>query len=323
MRRIIHNLHKNDLIPEENRNENKIVKAPLSGMQPVLFAVLALFVIFVTYQIFGGILSLFIYGDDFNTLTADINVARVIISFSQFMFILAPVFLLNMLRGDLIKTTFRLNRPNMNVFWLGILGIIVVQPALQSYMYLQELLLNTVSGNAEILKQIKELMDSLEAVTLNLVTAYSPAEFITVSFVIAVTPAICEEFFFRGLIFFNFEKNMYSGKAIFMTGFIFAIYHFHPFNLLPLIVLGFYLTYIVYHSNSILTGIAGHFLFNFISALMVYIYGKEGFENTDGTIADNMPLLIAGAVSAVLFILVLITISRKSSERKIKIQRDV
>ena len=311
------------MITDKNNNKISPSKAPLANMQPVLFSVLSLFVVFITYQVFGGMISLFIYGEDLRSLNTDVNVARVVISFSQFMFILVPVLILNMLRGDSPKAAFRLRKPDTTVFLLGIAGVIIVQPALQSYMYLQNLALDSLPQGIEIIKQIKDLMDSLEAATMNLVTAYSAAEFVTVSFVIAVTPAICEEFFFRGLIFYNFEKQMFSVRAVFMTGFIFAIYHFHPFNLLPLIVLGYYLAFVVYYSNSIFTGIAAHFTFNFISAYMVYVYGKEGFENPDGTVMDNMPLLIAGIFSVFLFAVILIMIKRRGMKNIIKFEGNV
>lgn len=302
----------------ENRNENNKVKAPLANMQPALFVILSLFVVFVTYQIFGGLLSLFIYGEDLKTLSTDVNTARIIISFSQFMFILVPVLLLNMLQGSKPRETFKLNKPKLSVLWLGIAGMMVVQPALQSYMYLQNLLLKSIPIGGETIKQIKELMDTLEAVTLNLVNANSTGEFIFVAFVIAVTPAICEEFFFRGLVFYNFERTMISKKAIFMTGFIFAIFHFHPFNLLPLILLGYYLTFVVYYSRSIITGIAVHFVNNFLSAYLVFRYGKEGFENPEGTLYDNLLLLITGGISIVLFLIILKVIKKNVNEQNDK-----
>lgn len=307
----------------ENKNENSGIKAPLANMQPALFVVLSLMVVFITYQIFGGLLSLFIYGKDLKTLDTDVNTARIIISFSQFMFILVPVLLLNLLQGSRPKETFRLNKPKQSVFWLGIAGMVVVQPALQSFMYLQSLLLKSLPFGGEAIKQIKELMDALEAVTLNLVNAHSIGEFVLVAFVIAVTPAICEEFFFRGLVFHNFERTMISSKAIFLTGFIFAVFHFHPFNLIPLVLLGYYLTYVVYYSGSIFTGIAVHFVNNFLSAYLVFRYGKEGFENPDGTIYDNMPLIVTGIISFVLFIILLKLIKNKGTENKDKIVIDV
>ena len=306
-------------ITEQNNNENKSVIAPLANLHPALFVVIALFVVFVTYQIFGGVLSVILLGTDFKKMDTNVTFTRIIISFSQFMFILIPVIILSMLQGNDSKKTFRLRKPRQSVLWLGILGVLVIQPSIQAYMFLQNKLLTSLPFGVNFINSLKELMDSFESATLSLVTANSFAEFLLVAFVIAVTPAVCEEFLFRGLVLFNFEKVMSPVKTIFMTGFIFAIFHFHPFNILPLILLGFFLSYAVYYSNSIITGIVIHFINNFLSAYLVFVYGKEGFEDPNGSVSDNYQLLIAGFISFIVFLFVLKAIKNTAVEKKNKI----
>jgi membrane protease YdiL (CAAX protease family) len=304
---------------EQNNNSIESENAPLANMHPAIFVVLVLFIVFVTYQIFGGFLSILVLGTDFKKMEGDVTFARIIISFSQFMFILVPVIILSMLQGNKAKKVFRLNLPKQSVLWLSILGVLVIQPAIQAYMFLQNKILVSLPFGGQIINSLKELMDSLEAATLNLVTAHNAGEFILVAFVIAVTPAICEEFLFRGLVLTNFERIMTPLKTIFMTGFIFAIFHFHPFNLIPLTLLGFFLSYIVFYSNSILTGIVAHFINNFLSAYLVYKFGKEGFENSAGSIADNYGLLLSGFVSLIIFLFILKAIKSLTTEKKNKI----
>ncbi len=306
-------------ITEQNNNENKSVTAPLANLHPALFVVIALFVVFVTYQIFGGVLSVILLGTDFKKMDTNVTFTRIIISFSQFMFILIPVIILSMLQGNDSKKTFRLRKPRQSVLWLGILGVLVIQPSIQAYMFLQNKLLTSLPFGVNFINSLKELMDSFESATLSLVTANSFAEFLLVAFVIAVTPAVCEEFLFRGLVLFNFEKVMSPVKTIFMTGFIFAIFHFHPFNILPLILLGFFLSYAVYYSNSIITGIVIHFINNFLSAYLVFVYGKEGFEDPNGSVSDNYLLLLAGFISFIVFLFVLKAIKNTAVEKKNKI----
>ncbi len=306
-------------ITEQNNNENKSVTAPLANLHPALFVVIALFVVFVTYQIFGGVLSVILLGTDFKKMDTNVTFTRIIISFSQFMFILIPVIILSMLQGNDSKKTFRLRKPRQSVLWLGILGVLVIQPSIQAYMFLQNKLLTSLPFGVNFINSLKELMDSFESATLSLVTANSLAEFLLVAFVIAVTPAVCEEFLFRGLVLFNFEKVMSPVKTIFMTGFIFAIFHFHPFNILPLILLGFFLSYAVYYSNSIITGIVIHFINNFLSAYLVFVYGKEGFEDPNGSVSDNYLLLLAGFISFIVFLFVLKAIKNTAVEKKNKI----
>lgn len=306
-------------ITEQNNNANKQGNAPLSRIQPAVFVVLALFIVFVTYQIFGGVLSILVLGTDFKKMDGNVTFARIIISFSQFMFILIPVIVLSMLQGNDPKKAFRLNLPKQSVLWLGVLGVLVIQPSIQAYMFLQNKLLTSLPFGGQFVSGLKELMDAFESATLSLVTANNTSEFLLVAFVIAVTPAVCEEFFFRGLVLTNFERVMTPSKTVFMTGFIFAIFHFHPFNILPLILLGFFLSYVVYYSNSILTGIVVHFVNNFLSAFLVFKYGKEGFEDPHGSLLDNYQLLVAGFLSFVVFLVVLKAIKKVTVEKKNKI----
>lgn len=306
-------------IEEQNNNGLERITAPLAKMHPAVFVVLALFIVFVTYQIFGGVLSVLVLGTDFKKMDGNVTFARIIISFSQFMFILIPVIILSMLQGNSAKKAFRLNVPKQSVLWLSILGVLVIQPAIQAYMFLQNKFLTSLPFGGQFINSLKELMESFESATLSLVTANNVGEFILVAFVIAVTPAICEEFFFRGLVLTNFERIMTPSKTIFMTGFIFAIFHFHPFNILPLMLLGYFLSYSVYYSNSILTGIVVHFINNFLTAWLVYKYGKEGFEDAKGSIADNYGLLLSGLVSFVVFLFILKGIRSITREKKNKI----
>lgn len=305
---------------ENNQNTEKPVqhKAPLSGIHPALFVLLILFVVFITYQILGGILAIVVLGKDVKSFSGDVVITRLLVTFSQFMFILVPVLILSMLQGNVSRDAFRLKVPKARPFWLGMLGIVVIQPIIQSYMLLQEKLLFSLPFGSGVLKMVKDFMDSFEAATMNLVTAHGLAEFIAVVFVIAVTPAICEEFLFRGLIFKNFERSMPAGKSIFLTGFVFAIFHFHPFNIIPLILLGYFLTYVVYYSDSIVSGVIVHFTNNFISAYFIYIYGRESFDRPDAPLSDNIPLLISGAVSFVVFAFILYAIKKHHPIKRIK-----
>jgi membrane protease YdiL (CAAX protease family) len=247
-------------------------------------------------------------GKDLKSLPENIPGTRMILSFAQFMFILFPALLLSMLQGNRFKEAFRFRKPNFAIFFLSIFGLVVVQPFLQVFMYFQNKIIFSIPFGTDVLKQVKDLFDSLEQTTMNLVVSHSIPEFIFVVFVIAVTPAICEEFLFRGILFKNFERISKRMSAIFLTGLIFALFHFHPFNLIPLVILGFYLTFVVYYSESILTAVACHFINNFISALSVYIYGKENFAEPEISGMQLFEFGVLGLVSLILFIFLLIYI---------------
>ena len=162
--------------------EEKNNSAPLANINPALFIILSLGVIFVTYQIFGGIISYALTGPDMGSKIKDIKYFRIIISFSQFMLILVPVIVLNLLRGDNSQNTFRLNKPDYKIFIISIIGILVIQPFLQFYIVLQNKIIFSLPFGTDFLNKIKEFFDLLEAMVMEVVKSHSRAEFITVVF---------------------------------------------------------------------------------------------------------------------------------------------
>ena len=295
---------------ENFRPDNINVNRPLSKMNPVAFVLLTLVITFITYQVFGAVLTMLIVGIDLNAIYEKINTTRIILTFSQFAFLLFPVFILNYFRDADIKITFRIKKPVTSIFFLGILGILIVQPFLQVFLYLQNKLIFAIPFAHGLLQKLKEVSDMFEQTTMKLVTAHSIPEFIFIVFVIAITPAICEEILFRGLVLKNVERFAKSMNAIFLTGFLFAFFHFNPFNLIPLIILGFYLTFVTYYSESIFTSITCHFLNNFISALSIFIFGKESISEPSVSGMELFNFIILGIISLVFFIIVILAIKK-------------
>jgi uncharacterized protein len=298
---------------EENNIELKPVKkGPLYNLNPIWFIFLSLFVIFFLYQIIGGTISYMVSGGDPDTNITDVATTRVILSFGQFMFILIPTIFLVMLQNSDFKNTFSLYSPRISILILSVIAIMAIQPFLQVFVYLQNKLIFSLPFDTELIDKLKDFFDMLEAMTMRLVQSYSSFELITVIFVIAITPAICEEFLFRGLVLKNFLKVIPPGKAIFFTGLFFAMFHFHPFNLIPLILLGFFLTYIVYHSGSIIPAIVCHFINNLIAILAVYFYGAESLSQTSISGEAELQYIGLGVFSLVTFVLLIYMIKKYS-----------
>jgi len=300
---------------DSNINSNS-KQAPFKNVNPVFYVFLSLFIIFILYQIVGGIIQYITVGEDFAG-NGNLAITRTILSFAQFMFILFPAIILAYMQGDNIKETFRLKAPKASVFIFSIFGIFAVQPFLQLYLYFQNKIIFSLPFAKDILQPMKELFDTLEASTLKLVTAYSLPEFLVIVFVIAVTPAICEEFLFRGLVLSNFEKLKKRYFAVFFSGLLFALFHFHPFNLIPLAVLGIFLSFIVYHSGSIYPAIVCHFINNFISAAAVYIYGKEEFISKDIPEGEIGQVIAMGIASLFIFGGLVYLIKKNSVNNKV------
>ena len=294
--------------PEENNDSQKPAESFLKGLNPFAYVLIVLAIIFFLYQFIGGILA--IAAGDIQMDNPDVKITRIILSFGQFMFILAPTIFFARLQTHNLKLVFRLNKPKPMLVLLAVLGIVMIQPFLQGYMYFQELALNSIPFIRDAVKPVQDIFNSFETGTMKIVQAHSLVEFIVVIFVICVTPAICEEALFRGFSLSNLSKISRPAKAIFTTGFLFALYHFQPFNLIPLVILGCYLGFIVYYSNSIFVGILCHFLNNFFASYFLYIYGKQDYETPKIAGNELTDTLVALILSTLIFSSIIIIFYR-------------
>ena len=85
----------------------------------------------------------------------------------------------------------------------------------------------------------------------------------------ALTPAICEELFFRGYIQRQADRvfGSWVGVVIF-SGVIFGLYHIRPTQALPLSLLGMYLAWVTWRSGSLLPAILVHFANNGLAVVL-------------------------------------------------------
>lgn len=285
--------------PEERNDPQQPGGSFLKELNPYAYVLIVLAIIFFLYQFIGGALAL--AAGDLDAENPNVQITRIILAFGQFMFILAPTIFFSRFQTHDLKSVFKLKLPKSSLLILSVFGIILIQPFLQGYLTLQEYIFNSLPFVKDAIKPLKDIFDLLEKSTLKIVQAHSVIEFLVVIFVIAITPAICEEMLFRGFVLYNLSRVSKSWAAIFLSGFFFAFYHFQPFNIIPLIVLGWYLGFIVYFANSIWVGVICHFLNNFFASYFLYVYGVDEFQtpNIAGNELGNA--VIAGVVSLLLF----------------------
>jgi membrane protease YdiL (CAAX protease family) len=110
-----------------------------------------------------------------------------------------------------------------------------------------------------------------------LVTASTPAEFLVVIVAVALIPALCEEFLFRGLVQSSFAEVAGEGRSAMLAGIIFGAYHLNPLGIVPLVVLGAFFGFLVYRSGSIFLAVSAHFFNNFIAVTATYLQLDDEF----------------------------------------------
>ena len=112
-------------------------------------------------------------------------------------------------------------------------------------------------------------------------------------FLMALTPAVCEEALFRGPILRGLRTRLSPAGTAILTGLLFGIYHLDPWRLLPTAILGVALSGIALASDSIVPAMLAHFVNN---ACLIFL-ARAHADDTDA-LATSTKLLL-GTLGAV------------------------
>lgn len=260
-------------IPESADNE-QLVAVELSfvdrhAIHPLIFAFASLVVVFLLYQVGGGVLTFLIAGA--TSITRDnVWTMRWLTLTGQLCFILIPTLLLARLFTTRLREVFQFRVPGLRESTLALLALFSLQRVFEAYMFFQERV-PMPKILREIVEPIKKMFEELTKVLLR---ADSPIELLAVVLVVAIVPAIVEELLFRGLIQKTFERLMSPVVSAVLAGTIFGLYHLNPFEIVPLVGLGVFFGLLRYRSQSLLVPIAAHF-FNNLMAVLASFYGLQ------------------------------------------------
>src|SRR5574344_750665 len=184
-------------------------------------------------------------------------------------------------------------------FFAGLNKLISIPDCMESFRIWSQ---NIEAQNAALLQRLMASTDFFP-ILINLV-------------LLAVTPAICEEFFFRGALQPFLQKICKSGPwAIFITAFIFSAFHGEFTGFIPRFLLGLYLGYLVYFPQSMWSSILAHFIHNTISIIMQYVYIAQDLPvNHDEQLTTSSYIL--GITCSVLIVLICYYWRKKSPLRR-------
>jgi sodium transport system permease protein len=113
---------------------------------------------------------------------------------------------------------------------------------------------------------------------------------------VAVTPAVCEEALFRGVVLRGLATRLAPSAAMVLTGVLFGLFHLDIWRLLPSTVLGILLSWVALESRSLVPSMIIHFLNNAILVTLASL----GFERRLGSLGRGT----GGALFAVCLALV-------------------
>ena len=278
----------------------------LRRLSPGAFVAVALVAIFLLYQGIGNIVVLLLTGG--KVVPDTVTVIRWTTLFGQLLLMLIPTLLLVRARHGDVMRSLKVKAPGGLEVLLVIAATIALQQVLQGYMTFQDLL-----PVPEPLRRIVEVFRKAIQDAYRLVAeAHSLPEFIFVLITVALVPAVCEEFLFRGLVQRNVSESLGNPWGALVAGVIFGFYHLNPFSIVPLVCLGVFFGYVMYRSGSLLLAVIAHFVNNAVACAALYLQladdsialQLEGGATAETTLLNMFAfgLLFAGAIAAFRYI---------------------
>lgn len=130
-------------------------------------------------------------------------------------------------------------------------------------------------------------------------------------FLIAILPGVGEELLFRGIIQKEITNRWHNPHlAIWVTAFIFGVFHFQIVGLLPKMMIGLVLGYAYYYSGSLILPMIMHALNNGFATLGYFLAGNK-IEEQDAVV-ENIPI-IPVVISVLGFIMIMTFIHNQYS----------
>jgi hypothetical protein len=127
----------------------------------------------------------------------------------------------------------------------------------------------------------------------------------------AITPGICEELFFRGMVMNAFEGRFGYRFAALLSALLFGIFHFNLANFLGPILLGVLFAWLVQVTGSIFAGMVGHAVNNGFAVILSYLITRgQGVAMETGPdltelFLENKDMLMASLFGAAGLLLLL------------------
>lgn len=136
-------------------------------------------------------------------------------------------------------------------------------------------------------------------------------------FLIALIPAIGEEFLFRGVIqriFLDWTKNKHI--AIWVSAFLFSALHLQFYGFIPRALLGAIFGYLFVWSGSIWLPVIAHFINNAVAVIAYYFYEAGALKTDPETLGADMKNAWIAAAFSLIAVVSLMAYFYRTEKRK-------
>jgi membrane protease YdiL (CAAX protease family) len=135
-------------------------------------------------------------------------------------------------------------------------------------------------------------------------------------FMVALIPALGEEFLFRGTvqrIFYEWFRNEHL--AVWIAALLFSLMHYQFLGFIPRILLGALFGYLFIWTGSIWMAVLAHFINNAVAVIYYYIFYQGTLETEPDLIGieENAVLMILASIMLTILLLAVIQQQRKKS----------
>ena len=201
---------------------------------------------------------------------------------NEILLLVLAVALTAVVRGD-CKQVFPIHKPKLSavfgtiLLWIGSFLAIMIITMIIAYFFPEEVI----------------------GVSQGLGMEFASLTFIISFVIVSISPAICEEAVFRGVVMHSFDNGKNKWIAIVVTGLIFGAFHGNIWRFVPTALLGIMLGYIVYETDNMIYGALFHAINNAMPLLSIFamksMYSNEMFQSQMSTMTDNgIPLISIG-----------------------------
>lgn len=201
---------------------------------------------------------------------------------NEILLLVLAVGLTAVVRGD-FKQVFPIRKPRLSaifgtiLLWIGSFLAIMIVTMIIAYFFPQEIL-----GVSQAL--------GMEFASVTFIISFA---------IVSISPAVCEEAVFRGVVMHSFDNGKNKWVAITLTGLIFGAFHGSIWRFVPTALLGIMLGYIVYETDNMIYGALFHAINNAVPLFSIFsmksIYSNEMFQNQMSSMADvGIPLIAIG-----------------------------